>query len=231
MTLMAALQRTDCAWETAEFRGRDEPVRPPTVPFPPASQACMRSKCWALCKCLCINLVPPEISDLRAETITRRMNKTEGKHARYAAGKNLHYKQTKVTSLCLFHFGTEIKTGILSAQFQSTQSFKIQHQLILHQHNEAESMQDSNKRVLVCLTKRSCSIFTSAVSLTGDRSRCAGAHSVQVELPAPPLLHFASVPNAPLLHTLAPLQVCDTGLQIRILFSKQNLQFHLERCH
>lgn len=59
--------------------------------------------------------------------------------------------------------------------------------------------------------------FILAASLTRNLSRCAGAHGVEINLPAAPILHSTSVPNASLLHTLTSLQVCHPGLQVCIL--------------
>lgn len=72
--------------------------------------------------------------------------------------------------------------------------------------------------MVVCgstMTKKS--IFTFNVSLAFDLSRCACAHSLGVSLPALAILHVAALPHTPLPHTLAPLQVLHTGLQVCVL--------------
>lgn len=72
--------------------------------------------------------------------------------------------------------------------------------------------------MVVCgstVTKKS--IFTFNVSLAFDLSRCACAHSLEVSLPALAILHVTALPHTPLPHTLAPLQVLHTGLQVCVL--------------
>lgn len=129
MTLMTALQRTDCAQETAEFRGRDEPVRLPTVPaanrhfLRPAKAAWDQSVCLWCALQACINLVPPETSDLSAETINRKMKKGDGKRTLMA--KICTISRTEQSYIIVFStFWERNQNGdsiVVSAQFQSTQ--------------------------------------------------------------------------------------------------------------